>query len=85
MKRGKAVGNGQIAVELLMYLGDTGVDILKRLFNEMYKDSDIDGELLESTFILIPKKPKANECENYRTISIMSHTAKILLKVLLNE
>ena len=64
-KRGKAVGNDQIAVELLMYLGDTGVDILERLFNEMYKDDDIVDELLESIFIPIPTKPKANECGNY--------------------
>ena len=49
MKRWKAVGNDQIAVELLMYLGDTGVDILERLFNEMYKDGDVVDELLEST------------------------------------
>ena len=41
MKRGKAVGNDQIAVELLTYLGDTGVDILERLFNEMYSDGDM--------------------------------------------
>ena len=55
MNREKAVGNDQIAVELLMYLGDTGVDILERLFNEMYNDGDIVDELLESTFIPIPK------------------------------
>ena len=85
MKRGKAVGNDQIAVELLMHLEDTGVGILERIFNEMYKDGEMFDELLESTFIPIPKKPKANECRNYRTISIMSHTAKILLKVLLNR
>ena len=85
MKRGKAVGNDQIAVELLMYLGDTGVDILERLFNEMYNDGDIVDELLESTFIPTPKKPKAIECGNYRTISVMSHTTKLLLKVLLNR
>ena len=59
MKRRKAVGNDQIAVELLMHLEETGVDILERLFNEMYKDGDIVDELLESTFIPIPKKPKA--------------------------
>ena len=85
MKRGKAVDNDQITVELLMYLGDTGVDILERLFNEMYKDGDIVDGLLESTFTQIPKKPKAIECGNYRTISVMSHTTKLLLKVLLNR
>ena len=35
MQRGKAVDNDQIAVELLMYLRDTGVEILEKLFNEV--------------------------------------------------
>ena len=85
MTRGKADGNDQIAVELLMHLGDTGIDILKRLFNEMCKNGDIVDELLESTYIPIPKKPKAIECGIYRPISIMRHPTKILLKVLLNR
>ena len=85
MKRGKAVGNDQIAVELPMPLGDAGVDILERLLSKMYKDGDIVDEILESRFTPIPKKPKAIECGNYRTISIMSHTTKILLKVLLSR
>ena len=42
-----------------MHLEETGVDILERLFNEMYKDGDIVDELLESTFIPIPNNPKA--------------------------
>ena len=68
-----------------MYLGDSGVGILERFFNEMYNDGDIVDELLESTFIPIPKKPKAIEYGNYRTISVMSHRTKLLLKVLLNR
>jgi len=69
-----------ISQHKIMHLGETGVDILARLFNEMYKVGDIADELLESTFIPIPKKPKANECGNYRTISIMSHTTELLVK-----
>ena len=51
----------------------------------MYQDGDIVDELLEATFISIPNKPKATEFGNYRAISIMSHTANKLLKVLLNR
>ena len=40
-----------------MHLGQTGVDILERLFNEMYKDGDIFDETLESSFTPSPKKP----------------------------
>ena len=85
MKTGKAVGNNQIVVELLMHLEDSVVEIFERLFNEMYMDGDIVDELLEPTSIPIPKKLRAIECGNYRTLRIMSHTTKILLKVLLNR
>ena len=51
----------------------------------MFKDDDILDELLESKFIPIPEKSKAIQRGNYRTISIMSHITKALLRVLLNQ
>ena len=35
-----------------------------------------------SVFIPIPKKGHAKECSNYRTIALMSHTSKVMLKIL---
>jgi len=35
-----------------------------------------------SVFIPIPKKGKAKECSNYRTIALISHTSKVMLKIL---
>ena len=34
----------------------------------------------QSIFEPIPKKPKAQNCTEYRTISLMSHVTKLLLK-----
>ena len=34
------------------------------------------------SFIPIPKKGKAKECSNYRTIALISHGSKIMLKIL---
>ena len=34
------------------------------------------------SFILIPKKGNAKECSNYRTISLISHASKEMLKIL---
>ena len=33
-------------------------------------------------FIPIPKKGNAKECSNYRTIALISHTSKVMLKIL---
>ena len=35
-----------------------------------------------SVFIPIPKKGNAKECSNYRTIALISHTSKVMLKTL---
>ena len=35
-----------------------------------------------SVFISIPKKGNAKECPNYCTIALISHTSKVLLKIL---
>ena len=33
-------------------------------------------------FIPIPKKGNAKECSNYRTIALISHASKVMLKIL---
>ena len=35
-----------------------------------------------SVFIPIPKKGNAKECSNYRTIALISHASKVILKIL---
>ena len=35
-----------------------------------------------SVFIPIPKKQNAKECSNYCTIALISHTSKVMLKIL---
>ena len=39
-------------------------------------------ELKRSVFIPIPKKGNAKECSNYYTIALISHTSKVMLKIL---
>ena len=35
-----------------------------------------------SVFITIPKKGNAKECSNYCTVALVSHTSKVMLKIL---
>ena len=37
---------------------------------------------LEKVFIPIPKKGNVKECSNYHTIALISHTSKVMLKIL---
>ena len=46
------------------------------------ENSAVATGLKRSVFIPIPKKGNAKECSNYRTIALISHTSKIMLKIL---
>ena len=46
------------------------------------ENSAVAKGLESSDFISIPKKGNAKECSNYRTIALISHTSKGMLKIL---
>ena len=46
------------------------------------ENSAVATELVMSVFIPIPKKGNAKECSNYRTIALISHASKVMLKIL---
>ena len=49
---------------------------------ENLENSAVDTGLENSVFITIPKKGNAKECSNYCTIALISHTSKVMLKIL---
>lgn len=81
MKNRKSAGPDGIPSELLQLINDKNMGILVRLFNTIYNTGIIPPEMLTSTFICLPKRVNPRECSDYRTISLMSHTLKILLKI----
>ena len=46
------------------------------------ENSAVATGLEKSVFIPIPKKGNAKECSNYRTIALISHVNKVMLKIL---
>ena len=66
-------------------LDTTSLEILTDLFNKIYKTEDIPNDLAQSICITIPKTPKALECSDFRTIRLMSHVMKALLKIILDR
>ena len=74
---------GMITSEMIKALDETGVKIIHKLVNDIYKTGVIPTSMNESIFICLPKKPKATMCTEYRTLSLMSHVLKVILKVIL--
>ena len=46
------------------------------------ENSAVAAGLEKSVFIPIPKKGNAKECSNYRTIVLISHASKLMIKIL---
>ena len=76
----KASGGDGIPAELFQILKDDAVKVLHSICQQIWKIQPQDWKW--SVFILIPKKGNAKECSNYRTIALISHTSKVMLKIL---
>ena len=83
MKTGKAPGVDALTTEHLKGLDDNGLDKLTEMLNLIYDTGHIPDDLRHSLFITIPKKKKAQNCSEHRTISLMSHITKIILSIII--
>ena len=64
-------------------LDDFGIEKITDIINEIYESGDIPTDLSKSIFIVISKKSGAIECEMRRTISLLSHITKLILRVIM--
>ena len=54
----------------------------QKICQQIWKTKQWPQDWKRSVFIPIPKKGNAKECSNYRTIALISHTSKAVLKIL---
>ena len=80
--KNKASGGDGILVELFQILKDDAVKVLHPICQQIWKTQHWPQDWKMSVFISIPKKGNAKECSNYRTIALISHTSKVMLKIL---
>ena len=56
--------------------------MLHSICQQIWKTQQWPQHWKRSVFIPIPKKGSAKECSNYRTIALISHASKVMLKIL---
>ena len=78
----KASGGDGIPVELFQIQKDDAVKVLHSTCQHTWKTQQWPRDWKRSIFIPIPTKGNAKECSNYRAIALMSHTSKVMLKIL---
>ena len=78
----KANGGDGIPVEPFQMLKGDAVEVLHSICQQIWKTQQWLQDWKSSVFIPIPKKGNAKECSNHQTIALISHTSKVMLKIL---
>ena len=78
----KVSGGDGIPTELFQVLKDDAVKLLHSISQQIWKTQQWLQDWKRSVFIPVPKKGNAKECSNYRTVVLISHASKVMLKIL---
>ena len=78
----KASGGDGVPVKLFQILEYDAVKVPHLKWQQIWKTQPWPQDWKRSVFIPIPKKGNAEECSNYHTIALISHTGKVMLKIL---
>jgi hypothetical protein len=63
-------------------LGEDGVRVVTQLINNVYETGEWPKHFTAFTMIASKMEPKAMNCIDQCTVSLITHTAKIVLRVL---
>ena len=78
----KASGGDGIPVELFQILKNDAAKVLPSICQQIWKTQQWPQDWKRSVFIPVPKKGNAKQCSNYHTITLISHTSKVILKII---
>ena len=85
LKRNKSQKCDGVTAKMLQEDGKQLVRQIYRLCNKVWNEGTIPEEWSKCILISIPKKGDLSQCANDRTVSVINHTGKILLIILLNR
>ncbi|GFS02916.1 endonuclease-reverse transcriptase [Elysia marginata] len=85
VKPGKSPGIDNITGELVQAGGEATTDMLLFICNKILQTGVWPKPWTQSQVITLPKKGNLKLCQNYRTISLIGHPSKVMLKVILNR
>ena len=85
LKKGKSPGVDNIPGELIQAGGDFMTTALLHICNKIFIKKTWPENWTKSLVITLPKKGDLKLCNNYRTLSLISHPSKVLLRVILNR
>jgi hypothetical protein len=85
LKRYKSPGTDQMPAELIQAGGSTLRSEIHKLINRIWNKEELPKQWKESIIVPIYKKGDRTDCSNYRGISLLSTSYKILSNILLSR
>ena len=85
LKGGKSPGIDNIPSELIKHGGPQITKWMRIICQKIWDGKEWPTEWTQSLIIPLPKKGNIKQCQNYRTISLISHPSKIMLRIILNR
>ena len=85
MKKGKSAGVDNISAELVQAGGEDVITALTTICNKIWQIGEWPTPWTQSLVITLPQKGNLRQCQNYPTVSLISHPSKVMLKIILNR
>ena len=85
LKKWKSAGVDNIPAELVQAGGEDVIIALTTICNKIWQTGEWLIPWTQSLDITLPKKGNLQQCQNHRTISLISHPSKVMLKIILNR
>ena len=85
LKKGKSAGVHNIPAELVQAGGEDVITALTTICNKIWQTGEWPTLWTQSLVITLPKKGNLQQHQNYRTISLISHPSKVMLKIIVNR
>ena len=87
LKKGKSAGVDNIPTEMveLQAGGEDVITTLMAICNKIWQTGEWPTPWTQSLVITLPKEGNLQQCQNYHTITLISHPSKVTLKIMLNR
>src|SRR5688572_16803738 len=82
---GKTAGPDGVPAELFKYGGEKILEKMHYICTALWEDGEWPDDWIESIFVPIPKKGDARQCSNHRTVALVAHASKIILRIILER
>ena len=82
LKKGTSTGVDNIPAKLVQAGGEDVISALTTICNKIWQNGEWPTPWKQSLVITLPKKGNLLQCQNYRTISLISYPSKVMLKII---